>query len=74
MSKYVFGRLYAEPSFAEGIARIMDIGGTLQVYNASKTEQEADVTALKNDWRAVGDDIQTSIAQYEQHQKFAPAA
>ncbi len=74
MSKYVFGRLYAEPSFLEGMARVVDIGGTLQTYNVSKTEQEADIAAMKNDWRAVGEDIQTSIADYEQQQKFAATA
>lgn len=74
MSKYVFGKLYAEPSFVEGMARILDIGNTLQIYNVSETEQEADVTALKNDWRAVGDDIQVSIARYGQERKLSSTA
>jgi len=29
--------LYARPSFLEGMARVADIGGTLQVYNESPT-------------------------------------
>lgn len=69
MSKYyVFGKLFAEPSFIEGMARNLDIGNTLRAYNESPTEHEADIDALKNDWRAVGDDIRSSIVLYEQEQ------
>jgi hypothetical protein len=63
---YVFGKLYARPSFIEGMARNIDIFDTLREYNESPTEAEADVTALKNDWRAVGDDLRSSISTYEQ--------
>ena len=70
---YVFGKLFAEPSFVEGMARTLDIGNTLKKYNESETGQEADIEALKNDWRAVGDDIRISISAYEQ-QQFAKAA
>jgi hypothetical protein len=65
MSRYVFGKLYAEPSFIEGLSRTLDIGGTLQAYNTSQSEAAADTSALKNDWRAVGADLQASIAEYE---------
>lgn len=63
---YVLGRLYAQPSFVEGMARNMDILNTLREYNESPTEMEADIAALKNDWRTVGDDIRSSISTYEQ--------
>lgn len=69
MSRYIFGKLFAEPSFAEGMARNLDIGNTLQAYNASATEQEADIEALKDDWRAVGNDIRGSMTAYEQEQE-----
>lgn len=59
---YVSNRLFAEPSFVEGAARVLDIGGTLQKYN---TEHHPDIAALKNDWRAVGDDLKSSIEFYE---------
>jgi len=32
--------LFARPSFLEGVARVMDLGGTMQVYNNSKTEKD----------------------------------
>lgn len=57
--------LFACPSFAEGVARVMDLGSTLQIYNESKSEKEADLKALKNDWKAVGEDILYAIDKYE---------
>lgn len=58
--------LFARPSFFEGVARVMDIGATMQTYNNSRTEKEADLKALKKDWEVVGKDISNAIKQYEQ--------
>jgi len=66
---YIFGRLFAEPSFVEGVSRLLDLGATLQDYNSSETEQKADAKEIKNDWSAVGGDLRSSISNYEQ--KFA---
>lgn len=53
--------LFARPSFMEGLARILDMGNTLQEYNHSATPKEADFRAMLADWTAVGDDIQTAL-------------
>ncbi|MCK5416665.1 hypothetical protein KAI92_04525 [Candidatus Parcubacteria bacterium] len=58
--------LFARPSFIEGVSRVMDLGGTMQVYNNSKTENEADFKALKKDWEIVGKDIFDAINKYGQ--------
>lgn len=58
--------LFARPSFIEGMARVMDLGATMQIYNDSETEKEADLKALKNDWEAVGEDVVIAAKQYEQ--------
>ncbi len=58
--------LFTEPSIVEGVSRLMDIGATMQDYNSSKTENEADFKALRNDWKAVGEDLVFSIKNYEQ--------
>lgn len=58
--------LYAEPSFLEGMARVLDLGATLQQYRSSRTEDEADMEAMRDDWVAVGEDIRVSMAVYEQ--------
>ena len=49
----------SEPSFFEGIGRLIDWGGTLNEYNNSQFGAEADYKALKSDWEAVGGDIRT---------------
>ena len=59
-----FGLLYAIPSFAEGVARALDIGDTLTEYNYSETEDVADARALRSDWRAVGDDMRQAVIQF----------
>ena len=57
--------LFARPSFIGGVARVMDLGTTLQIYNESKTEEEADTKAIKKDWETVGEDISNAIKKYE---------
>ncbi len=64
--KYTPNRLFAEPSFLQGFSSIIDLGGTLQEYNTSRTENEADINALLNDWLAVGNDIKGAVKKYEQ--------
>lgn len=58
--------LYARPSFLEGIARILDFGNTLQVYNASGNELEADAVALALDWYAIGEDMKRAVQEITQ--------
>lgn len=65
MKRYVKNYLFAEPSYIEGMARILDLASTQQVYNTSESDCEADLKALSNDWLAVGDDLRTAITKYE---------
>jgi len=46
--------LCVRPSFLEGIARIFDVGNTLNEYNSCLTPEQADFLALYSDWRAIG--------------------
>ena len=62
-------RLFARPSFAEGVARVIDIGGTLNIYNRDVTEQEADAKALSSDWWAIGDDLRYSLQKHQEESK-----
>lgn len=57
--------LFVEPSCLEGAARLIDLGGTMNVYNESETAAEADALAIYNDWRAVGNDLRYAIQEYE---------
>lgn len=57
--------LFAMPSFLRGMARAIDLGDTLTVYNQSRTPEEADALAIKNDWASVGDSLRGSIKKYQ---------
>ena len=54
-------RLFARPSFVEGVARILDLGSTLNVYNRNATPEEADFEALASDWFSVGDELVSAM-------------
>jgi hypothetical protein len=53
--------LYASPSFLEGVSRIMDFGNTLNEYNYSQSDEEADEKALRMDWAMVGVDLRNAM-------------
>ncbi len=53
--------LFSTPSVLEGISRLIDFGSTLNVYNSSKTAEDADCKAIKSDWEAVGKDIKKAM-------------
>jgi hypothetical protein len=55
--------LYARPSFAEGMARIMDFGNTLSEYNRTP---DPDAVAIAADWNAVAEDLYAAIEQVTQ--------
>lgn len=57
--------LITRPSFTEGMSRIVDFGGTLNIYNESETPEEADSLAIYSDWKAIGDDLRSAINEYE---------
>jgi hypothetical protein len=62
--------LFAQPSFASGFARTLDLFGQFDQYNQSVTPTEADAKALAADWFVVGQDIADAIRQ-EQLQEDA---
>jgi hypothetical protein len=55
--------LFARPSFIEGVARMVDLAGSLNTYNDSRTPEEADARALSQDWKAVGHDMRVALDQ-----------
>lgn len=61
--------LFGSFGFFEGMARVMDLGATMVVYNDSPTIEEADSRALESDWRAVGDDIKSAMTSYAEKEK-----
>ena len=53
--------LFAMPNFWDGFARVLDLGGTFDVYNADETDEKADRRALSSDWKQVGKDIDLAM-------------
>jgi hypothetical protein len=64
--------LFARPSFLEGVARTLDLGGTLSEYNRSLTPAQADYIAIWSDWRVVGNDIRAAVAALKRDAPDAP--
>lgn len=61
-------RLFARPSFFEGLARFLDFAGSLQEYNSSRSAVAADLEALSSDWRTVGRDMKAAVDEYDQEE------
>lgn len=55
--------LFAMPSFFGGAARVLDLGCTLEEYNAALSGAQADYFALRADWMAVGKDLEAAMDQ-----------
>lgn len=61
--------LYTDPSFFKGMARVVDLFGSLDEYNYKTTEAEADNEALKRDWFIIGKDLFNAIKTYGKAKK-----
>lgn len=57
--------LFAVPSLAEGIGRLVDFGDTLTEYNGSDSSEVADARAMRADWAAVGDDLRAALRELQ---------
>jgi hypothetical protein len=57
--------LFAQPSFASGAARVLDLWGAFDDYNRSESAQEADGKAIAADWLVIGQDLYDAIERQE---------
>ncbi len=62
MGKYF---LFARPNFWGGMARVLDLGCTLNEYNYSINTEKADFYALHSDWKTVGIDFLTAMEKHK---------
>ena len=53
--------LFAQPSFASGMASSFDLWGQSQSYNESESAEQADANAIFADWAVVGQDIEDAL-------------
>ena len=56
--------LFAKPTFISGMGAVIDLGGTMVMFNESSSPEEADYLALANDWATVGGDIRSAMNQF----------
>ncbi len=57
--------LFTHFNFISGLARGLDLGDALTEFNRSLSSEEADTTAIRADWMAVGKDISLAIAEVD---------
>lgn len=55
--------LFEQPSLLSGVARVIDLWGSLDSYNQSEDPEQADCLAMYADWRMVGQDLMEVIDQ-----------
>ena len=66
--------LFPTPSFAEGIARLFDFLGTMNIYNLAQGV-DPDALGISLDWAAIGDEMKKAIvALAEAHPELLAAA
>ena len=57
--------LVATSSFTSGAGRLLDWYGLYDLYNVSRSGQEADAKAIFSDWRVVGEDINDAMLEFD---------
>ena len=52
------------PSFLSGVSRIFDFTGSLDPPIYHEPPEQADAMAIRQDWEAVGDDLEHALAAF----------
>lgn len=60
MRKYFF---FVPPTFLDGVARTFDLFGTFDSFNVGRTPAEHDLVSMRDDWKAVGEDLQAALGK-----------
>lgn len=55
--------LFATLGLLGGASRTLDLSGTFDCYNISRTGEEADYLALWADWKAIGADFEDCLQE-----------
>lgn len=62
-------RLFSVPSFWSGVASMLDFNGELNEINFSSSDDKADLDSLRDDWRAIAQDMEKAIGETINGQK-----
>ncbi len=72
-----YGFCYARPSLLEGMARVLDMGGTLNVYHmpvVKPVTPQDTMMALRRNWVAVGQYMRNAMGEFEAVELSKPTA
>lgn len=53
--------LFAQPTWQEGVGRLVDFADKLTQYNRTNAPEDPDVRATAQDWLAVGDELRLAL-------------
>ena len=56
--------LFADSSFLTGAATIGNLPGNFYQFNSSETETEADLKAIRCDWKMIGRDLEIVFSKF----------
>lgn len=59
--------LFPTPNWCEGMARLVDFGNSLTMFNRSQAPEDPDVRAMTQDWLSVGDRIREAMSKFASH-------
>ena len=50
-------------NFTRGMARVLDLGSTINVYICNDCPDEIDCKAIRSDWEMVGEDMRFAVSK-----------
>lgn len=61
--------LFSTPTILSGAGTVINLAGDFYNFNTSKSPQEADCLAIKNDFGVIGQDIKKAVSEFEKQVK-----
>lgn len=52
-------------NFIRGMARVLDLGSTINVYISGDYPDEIDCKAIRSDWEMVGEDMRFAVNKFK---------
>ncbi len=68
--RYTTGFLFSTPSFLSGAGTVLNLAGNYYEFNSSDSGSEADIIAIENDFRMVGQDIADVLEKIKDDKKM----
>jgi hypothetical protein len=63
--------LFATPTFLKGVGSVINIFGGRIAHVSFKSDKEADLEAIRNDFRMIGQDVNDSFEKLKEESEFS---